>query len=81
MIQLLLDHGADPNQRPWTGQPCVHLAASQGDINIVQALISKRVNINANPTIGETVLGPAIYRDDADMVHLLLDSDASVSYG
>ena len=56
IIQLLLSHNADPNQRPWSGQTCLHLATSQDDIPTVKALFStSKVDVDIAPPMTDPI--------------------------
>ena len=46
LVQLLLDHGADPNTRYINGLTLPHVSSQLGDLKVVQELLLKRVSIN-----------------------------------
>jgi ankyrin repeat protein len=54
-------------------------AAMQGDKDAVQSLLKQHVDVNAPQGDGSTALHWAAYRDDAEMVKLLLGAGANVN--
>ena len=54
----------------------IHIASGLGYIDIVQQLISKKVDINAQDSLGNTALMIATRHNDADMISLLLKNKA-----
>lgn len=57
--QLLIDAGADINEKNIGGYTPLHTAASDGSIEIVKILVAKGVNINAKANNGDTPLSMA----------------------
>lgn len=46
MIRLLLDNGADPNQKTSDGESAVHTAGYKGDLQILKLLSEYKANFN-----------------------------------
>jgi ankyrin repeat protein len=61
VVNLLLASSANPNSaEPGTGKTPLHVAATRGQLGIVQALIRRRAEINAVDSRGETPLCHAL---------------------
>ena len=74
----LLDAGADPNAKDGEGRSALMLAAASDDYpeDIVQALIARRVDVNAKTPSGDTALTMAKLRGDTRIVRLLIQAGA-----
>lgn len=70
-VTAQLDHIDKNNNR------AIHFAATNGYTDIVEQLLKKGVNINAQDGLGNTALIIAIRHDDAKLVRLLLSYKAS----
>ncbi len=73
--KLLLDHGADPNDRLPDGTSALVLAAHSGNREVALALLDKDADPN-DLGIGYTALDAAILRSDPDLVKALLAKGA-----
>lgn len=58
IVQLLLDHGADPNMADATRLPPLHAAALSGRVGAVRLLIAGGARLDARNAAGETALFP-----------------------
>jgi len=77
MVQLLLDHGANPNLTNWLGISYLHLVALQGNIELARLLINYGADINAvDHEYCTTPLGWASKYGQAEMVTFLLKQGA-----
>jgi len=66
-VQRYLDEGGDPNRRTETGQTLLHIAADNGEIDIVGLLLARGADVNARGFHGYTPL------------HLAVDADCDTS--
>ncbi|OBT73196.1 hypothetical protein VF21_08718 [Pseudogymnoascus sp. 05NY08] len=82
IIELLLEHGADVNSPPVTGDGATALqyAAIQGLLGIAHLLLEHDADVNAPPAKadGRTALEGAAEHGRLDMVQLLLNAGANV---
>lgn len=78
VVAVLLEKGADPNTRK-NGEPLLIIATKYGNTDIVELLISKRVNIDDVDRDDNTALLMAIRRDNLDIVKILLEKGANVN--
>ena len=63
----------------WEKRVQLHLAAQEGDLARVQALLESGADVNAYDDIGETPLHYAVENENFEMVCLLLDKGANVN--
>lgn len=78
IMQLLLDRGADINEKQGCGVTALHAAASSGKKRAVQFLAEHKADLNIRDDGGNTPLHRAMSGSDRDdMVQLLLDLGAS----
>jgi ankyrin repeat protein len=78
-VDFLLDHGADPNGRPWPGGPTVLIFAASSDaipVGIVKVLLDRGSDPNAEASSGKTALHFAKLRGETPLVKLLLKAGA-----
>ena len=70
---MLLDFGLDINSKNNQGDTSLHLASLEGHVSVVDMLIAKGAQVNAENTLGATPLNCAIYNigDDSDVAKLL----------
>ncbi|MEQ1825797.1 MAG: ankyrin repeat domain-containing protein [Pirellula sp.] len=91
-VRLLLDNGADPNERNAAGISAILTAAASGDLESVRLLLAKNVDVNAEPPTEpyylkavdsgmRTPLMWAAYRNDLPLMRLLLEHKADVNKG
>jgi cytohesin len=85
VVKLLLDKGADVNQKLDTGETVLHVAAWNGNAKMVQALLKAKANFAATDKSGYTPLHLAAWNGHAEAVKALLNAgakaDASVKGG
>lgn len=78
IVDLLLEHGADPNAESKYDPPLLSFARSGWDLRIARSLISHGANVNCSSPF-ETPLGSAIKRNYVDLIKLLVESGADVN--
>lgn len=94
MVRWLLQHGGDPLLKQSTGDTSLHLASSQGHIDVVRLFFGRPVEdkkcdddkqwVSSHSlqtvvnTAGETAIVPAVRNGHADVVRLLLAMNSSV---
>ena len=83
LVQLFLDHNADPRARDGDGDTLLHCAALAGRLKVVRLLLERNadlnVEVNSRNNKGSTPLHLAsagYHEGDPDIVRLLLDHDA-----
>jgi hypothetical protein len=72
VLRVLLDHGADPDQRRSDGTPVLVLAARHGDHAAVDLLVQSSADINAVDARGRTALMYAVERNERTVAGVLL---------
>ncbi|MEL6986457.1 MAG: ankyrin repeat domain-containing protein [Bacteroidota bacterium] len=77
-LELLLQNGADING-VGTSIPPLHMAAEEGKMAIVNALLSKNVNLNKKDPYGRTALMYAASEGKTSIVKKLVEAGAEVS--
>jgi uncharacterized protein len=76
-VKLLLDRGADPNQRSWGfHKTALFQAACDGDIEICKLLLEHRADVNALDDFANSALREAIQARKPRVVELLLQHGA-----
>lgn len=78
-VDAMLKTGVDPNSRDKNGNTALIIAASYGDIQSAQALITYKANVNAANSTGMTPLLYAIQTQNKEMTELLLEKGADVN--
>lgn len=77
MVELLLDHGADPNLTSWLGVSYLHVLASQGNIELAKLLIDRGAIVDiVDDEYCTTPLGWAAKYGQAEMAAFLLGHGA-----
>ncbi|KAI1242061.1 hypothetical protein IHE44_0005577 [Lamprotornis superbus] len=76
---ILLEHGADPNQRGVSGNTALHLAVMVSSKSLVELLLEHGADINAKNKLGYTPLTLAITENCEEMVKFLLQKGADVN--
>ncbi|HYM71365.1 MAG TPA: ankyrin repeat domain-containing protein [Stellaceae bacterium] len=77
-VQTLLSSGSSPNDTDENGRTGLHIAATNGNIQIVAILIKAGAKIDQRDKIGETPLHYAAERAHLEIIKLLLDVGAPV---
>jgi len=77
-VQILLDHGADPNKADSSGSTALMWAVPNRQKMII--LLSHGANVNARSTTGRTpLLVVAAYPDTLDLVRMLVDKGTDLA--
>lgn len=71
VVELLLQHGAEPNVREQGGYTPLHAAAQNGDLDMIRALIYGGADLLAKSSNGKTPLDMAMEAGHAEAVKLL----------
>jgi ankyrin repeat protein len=71
IIRLLIEYGADINDKNIIGSTSLHYAAECGDIDAALILIKNGIEINARNKKGETALGVALKKEQHKTADLL----------
>ena len=83
MVRSLVDHGTDVNTRetkpPYLGRTPLHYASEVGNFEVVQYLLSRGSNLNAQTNIGSTPLHVASENNQRAIAELLLRRGADVN--
>lgn len=75
ILQLALDHGANPNQPSLHGTPVLHSAVTNPQTSILQYLLEKYPQlIHTTNLFHQTAIWPAIATQNLPAIHLLLQS-------
>ncbi|KFY24154.1 hypothetical protein V491_02282 [Pseudogymnoascus sp. VKM F-3775] len=89
VTQLLLGHGADPNQRPWTrlefganasAGNSLDVAVDLSNVDAVKLLLDYSADPNLNPSGGQIPLYSAASKGDTGSMELLLKKCAEVDW-
>jgi len=84
LIRLLLDRGADPNERDGRGNTALMSAVQTGDTEMVRALIDNGARVDAVDMLGGTALVDAVTANWSDAAGALLaahaDPNASIKH-
>ena len=79
LVQLFLDHNADPHARDGDGDTLLHCAAIAGRLDVVRLLLDLKAEVNSQNNKGSTPLHLAsrgYKKGNLDVVRLLLDYGA-----
>jgi DNA-binding SARP family transcriptional activator/ankyrin repeat protein len=78
VLRLLLDHGADPNQRRSDATPAIVVAARRGDHAAVDVLLQAGADVDARDGQGRTALMHAVERNEQRVAAALLLASAAI---
>ncbi|XP_052010565.1 LOW QUALITY PROTEIN: ankyrin repeat domain-containing protein 50 [Xyrauchen texanus] len=79
-IQTLLDNGASVNQTDSSGRTLLANAAYSGSLDVVNLLISRRVNMELQDNHGQTALTLAARQGHTKVVNCLIGCDANINH-
>jgi ankyrin repeat protein len=78
IVQLLLEHGADPMERPPGSDSTLHIASYQGSKAVLKLLVDKSKGQLEDPNSkGETPLYVALQRRHNSCIEILLEAGAN----
>ena len=72
VMQILVNHNANLNERDHNGNTSLHLACQQSAFRISYILINGGINVNATNTHGKTVLHYSVLSQQHKYVQMLL---------
>jgi ankyrin repeat protein len=78
-VQLLLADGASPNDIDDRGRTGLHIAAMNGDLQIMAILIKAGAKPDLEDQLGDTPLILAVDHDQGEAVRLLIEAGAQVN--
>jgi hypothetical protein len=78
VLRILLDHGADANQRRSDATPVLVLAARRGDHAAVDVLLEAGADVDASDGLGRTGLMHAVERNERAVAAVLLHAGADI---
>lgn len=79
IAELLLEKGADVNQKNSFGVTPLHMAAFRGNIDFVKLFLDHDANINSSDKFGQTPLFCAAFAGKKNSMKLLLSNKADVN--
>jgi ankyrin repeat protein len=77
--KLLLDSGASPNAQDKMGNSTLHMAALNGNVEVVRLLLAHHAAVNVANKLGTTPMVSAAIRSDAAIVRMLIDAGGDVN--
>lgn len=80
IAQLLVEAGADPNERFLRGQTALRISARNGRIELIKYFISKGCEVDTKADDGATPLEAAASKGHLDIVKLLLENGANINH-
>ncbi|KAL1527097.1 hypothetical protein AB1Y20_015780 [Prymnesium parvum] len=80
-IMLLLSGGCSVNAADYDLRTCMHLAASSGNLLVVEALIEHKCDLNAKDRWGGTPLADAVREGHGQIARVLRAAGAELSFG
>lgn len=78
--ELLLNHGADPNQKDITGRTALHWAVSNDDVDFSKLLLNYKADPNSYNVASEPILAKAIMRSNTLLKKLLIEYGGSTNF-
>lgn len=78
-VATLLKRGMDPNSVDPTGQPVLHIAAREGNLDVVKALVQAGADIDKRNAVRETPIMLAAITGDTKIVEYLLSKEAQIN--
>jgi ankyrin repeat protein len=78
-VAALLKRGMDPNTVGPTGQPMLHVAAREGNLDIVQALVQAGADIDKRNLLKETPVMLASLAGHTKIVDFLVSKEAQIN--
>ncbi|KAL1527096.1 hypothetical protein AB1Y20_015779 [Prymnesium parvum] len=79
-IKLLLSGGCSVNAADYDQRTCMHLAASSGNLLVVEALIEHKCDLNAKDRWGGTPLADAVREGHGQIARVLRAAGASLGF-
>lgn len=79
MVKLLVENGANINQKDKYGESILYEATAYENIEIVKFLVDNGVDVNIQNNDGCTALHNAIYSERMDIAKILVDAGADVN--
>jgi ankyrin repeat protein len=78
LVQLLLDHGAKPNEMDSGGEPILVYATKQGNVDVIRSLIQHGADVNAADKGGLAPLHWAVQKKDLSPAEILITNKAQI---
>ena len=79
LVLILLDHGAEVNEKKAYERTAIHISASKGRSQVVTLLLNNEEEIDVRDDRGQTALIVAALQDNDEVVMILLENGADVS--
>ncbi|XP_004862887.1 2-5A-dependent ribonuclease [Heterocephalus glaber] len=79
IVELLLDHGADPHQRKKNGATSFIIAGIEGNVELLRLFLSKGADVNEYDSNGFTAFMEAAEQGNAEALKFLYESGANVN--
>ena len=79
-VKLLLEGGCEPNAADYDKRTCLHLAASSGNLHVVQALVEAKANVNFQDRWDGTALVDSVREGHTKVVKYLRKQGASLMW-
>jgi len=78
LLQELVNKGCDLNKGDYDKRRALHIAASEGSVDVAKYLLSHKVDINAEDRWGNTAMDDAIQSKQDNIIPILRQAGASV---
>ena len=79
VLELLLEHGGNPNCSANSGHTPLHLAVSKGHVTCIRVLLAKNADISITNEYGKTPIQIAKLNSKHDIMKILRSAGESVS--